>query len=127
MRLILRVASDSAEQAAPTFIAHLVENGLTDWVYQVCDPDTMEPLGYFDGFGLPVDVEESQPAEAKAPEAPETPDPDPAPVQTPVQTDGETDGETDADLLALAQHLNDADAPPAEQPVEQPTPAPATE
>src|SRR4051812_21164211 len=110
VRLVLRVSADSPDRAAPTFIAHMIENGFTDWVYQICDPDDdMKVIGYFDGFGLPVDVDKLHAASADEPE------PAPPAVQTPVQTE-----ETDAELLTLAQDLNDADAPPAEQ---QPTPA----
>lgn len=109
VRLVLRVAAESPDKAAPTFITHLVENGMTDWVYQVCDPDDdMKVIGYFDGFGLPVEVD----ALAK-PEAPAVPAPA---EQTPVQT------ETDGELLSLAQELNEEDRP-TEAPTE-PLPQP---
>lgn len=99
VRLVLRVAAESPDKAPPTFITHLVEDGMTDWVYQVCDPDDdMKVIGYFDGYGIPVNVDKLG--------TPETPS-KLTPEQTPVQTEGEDDTE----LLSLAQELNDQDEP----------------
>lgn len=83
---------------------------MTDWVYQVCDPETAEILGYFDGFGLPVNVDELGPAPQVDNE------PEHIEEQTPVQT-----GESDAQLLTLAQQLNEEDAASVSEPDAGPT------
>lgn len=103
VRLVIRVAADEPEKAVPTFITHLVENGMTDWVYQVGNPDTGEVIGYFDGFGLPVNVDDLPSGRDQQ----ETPEPqEQAQEQTPVQTTN------DQELLALAERLNDEPAEP---------------
>jgi hypothetical protein len=111
VHLAVRVEADSPSAAPVALIGHLVENGLTDWAYQVTEPETEESFGIFDGYGLEVDVAGREGS---------------SPEQTPVQTDQPVNVEQDASdetaasdaaLLTLATELNEADQP-ADQPVE---------
>jgi len=108
--LAVRVIAEDPNGAPVSMIGHLVENGLTDWAYQVIDPDTDDVLGLFNGYGIVVPVgNDTDPGDDESDQE-----------QTPVQTDPDekpsdfggqevTDEESDAALLSLATDLNKAD------------------
>ena len=100
VRLVMRVEANSPEHAVLTFIGHMVDNGLTNWIYRVEDPETHEPVGYFDGHGVEVNIDEEAAAAVREEEAASE-----EAVQTPVQT------ESDEELHTLAESLNQGEQP----------------
>lgn len=99
VRLVMKVDAPKGEPdtAVGNFVDLLVANGLREWVFRVEDINTGDVLGYFDGYGDPVDVT-AKPAEE--------------PAEEPVNASetGETaDGapESDEALEALAESLNE--------------------
>lgn len=93
VRLVMRVDAKPGQpdDAVASFVEMMTSNGLRDWVYRVETLDG-EILGYYDGYGDPVDL-------ATAPDAQATDQPD--------QTAVETQPESDSELVALAESLND--------------------
>lgn len=88
VRLVMKVDAEVPEAAATEFVDMLTANGLREWVYRVESIDDGEILGYFDGFGQPVDIT-----------APSTPSVEDVPL--------ESTSESDEGLIALAESLND--------------------
>jgi hypothetical protein len=101
VRFSLRVTADGPGDAVDGVVDLFVEKGLRDWVYRVDDPSETNSekalVGFFDGYGDPVDVDEllSQVGE-----------PAPIPVQTAELPDPPAISDDDADLLAEAESLN---------------------
>lgn len=56
VRLVMKVDAAVPEAAVTEFVDLLVANGLREWVYRVESVEDGEILGYFDGFGQPVDI-----------------------------------------------------------------------
>lgn len=56
VRLVMEVLAENPADATQEFVDKLVERGLRDWVYRVENSIDGEILGYFDGFGMPVDL-----------------------------------------------------------------------
>ena len=95
VRLVMKVNGkpDEPESAVINFVEMLVQNGMRDWVYRVESEDSTKVLGYFDGYGDPVDMT-----------PPGTTEPDAAPVET----SPEQPVESDESLVALAESLNES-------------------
>lgn len=113
VRFSLTVPADNASDAVDSVIDLFVEKGLRDWVYRVDDPTaapgTDSLIGFFDGYGDPVDVEALlAEGESQAPATPEQVDA----VTSELPVADET---SDAELEALAESLN--------QDHEEPTPS----
>ena len=95
VRLVMKVDAPRGEPdtAVANFVDLLVANGLREWVFRVEDIDNGTVLGYFDGYGDPVDITQQQ-APAPAEEAPE-------------QAAEPEAAESDEALEALAESLNE--------------------
>ena len=122
VRLVSRVTADSPEASVSTMLSSIMDTGLTNWIYRVDDAEDFSVIGYYDGHGIEVDLDEvyGNEPEPDAPTEPaETPaEVAPAEVQTPVQT------ETDEQLVSLAESLNDSDAQQAEEQATEEVPSP---
>lgn len=95
VRLVMKVDAPKNEpdSAVRAFVDNLVANGMREWVFRVEDIHTGEVLGYFDGFGDPVDISTPVPS-PEEPAQEQAAEPEPAA------------GESDEDLEALAESLN---------------------
>jgi hypothetical protein len=113
VRFSLRVSADNPGDAVDGVVDLFVEKGLRDWVYRVDNPSLEGPeavVGYFDGYGVPVDVAELLAQSEQI---------DPIPVggivaaasdDGPRVTDDPDDD--DVELLAEAESLNQANDKP---------------
>lgn len=115
-RLVMKVEADDPSEAPVTFVNFLVEAGLITWIYRVEDPDTGEILGYFDGNGELVDMDEiiQNQDEDQGDEEDQTP------IETVSLPDVTGEGlevsvttsatPSDDELVAYAESLNEADS-----------------
>lgn len=94
VRLVMKVDAPKGEpdSAVAAFVDNLTANGLREWVFRVEDIDTGDVLGYYDGYGDPVDL-------SQAPAAPDAPAEAAAPA--------ESEAQSDEALEALAESLNE--------------------
>lgn len=124
VRLVMRVEADSPPKATQEFVTYLVEGGLVNWIFRVEDPETQEILGYFNGHGMAVDMDQivaDTEAMDEAMDDDDEPDELPTPVDTVDLPDVEafaTDLEitvtssatpSDQELLTLAESLNETE------------------
>lgn len=108
-RLVMRVPGDTPGDAPVAFVRHLVEGGLVTWIFRVEDVETHEILGYFDGNGIPVDIEAIM---AEADEDVSIEDvslPDISSMATPFQVTVDTNPPSDEELNSLAESLNETE------------------
>lgn len=99
VRFSLRVKADNPGDAVDGVVDLFVEKGLRDWVYRVDDPaatgaDSL--IGFYDGYGDPVDVDQL------------LADIEEEPVAIPVSSVEPVPAESDDELLAEAQALLNA-------------------
>lgn len=125
VRLVLRVQADSEADAPRQFVKYLVEGGLISWMYRVEHPETHDVLGYFNGDGVPVDMDQLVADLDAATGDTDDDDEDDEPVQTPVESISLPDVEalatglevtvttsatpSDDELVALAESLNETE------------------
>lgn len=106
VRLVMTVNEDDGSAAVREFVDALTLNGMRDWVYAVEVIETDEVVGYYNGFGVEVDLdaliaqqntelEERDPEEIVLPPAPDLD----------VTVDF-TQRKSDEDLVELAEELN---------------------
>lgn len=102
VRLVMGVVATTPELAAPTFVEHLVTQGMRDWVYRV-EKEDGEIVGYYDGNGslVPDEVLHGKPDEEEVNEG------NTAPLPL-VHT-----SDDDASLVEFAATLNEGDSPGA--------------
>jgi hypothetical protein len=106
VRLVMTVMEDDPSAAVREFVDSLTLNGARDWVYVVEDIQTDEPLGYYNGFGVEVNLEElvRQQDEERAQRDPEDIQLPPMP-EFDVSTDL-AEKDEDQELIELAEELN---------------------
>jgi hypothetical protein len=106
VRLVMKVDAPKGEPdtAVGNFVDLLTANGLRDWVFRVEDQHTGDVLGYFDGYGDPVEIQVTTPTEE--PPAPEPVGATPATPEQPAPAQAATT-ESDESLVALAESLNE--------------------
>lgn len=120
VRLLVKVETDQGpEEAARLLVDNLAVNGIVRWVYRVEEYESGKVLGYYDGFGRPLDIDSPNPLG------------EPQEIQTPVKTvetvelpepASDIEPESDQKLLDLAITLNAND-----QPAPEPDPGNVTE
>jgi hypothetical protein len=97
VRFSLTVPAGSPGDAVDSVIDLFTEKGLRDWVYRVDDPtaapNTDSLIGFFDGYGEPVDMEALLAAGDATPAIPDVAD----------DADAEV---SDTELIDLAESLN---------------------
>lgn len=106
--------AENAEEAVLDAVELMVAKGMREWIYRVDDSETARAnggvnndslVGYFDGWGDPVD-HEAIIAQAEAEEAAAAAAGEAAPPGEPEQA---INDESDAGLLELAASLNEGD------------------
>lgn len=93
----MTTSEDDPGAAVRDAIDCLVSNGLRDWVYAVESVEDDEVLGYFNGFGVEVDLEELIQQQADQVEVR-----DPEDIRVPLPPASSED----AQLIKLAEELN---------------------
>lgn len=104
VRLSMVVDGTDPGDAAMAFVDRLVDRGMRDWVYTVHEnTEQQEPLGYFDGYGLPLDISQLANIAAVSDEADE-------PTESEVTTTEDTPAVQDVELPAEQSPSDDDDA-----------------
>lgn len=98
VRLVMKVDAPpkQPDTAVVNFVDLLTANGLRDWVFRVEDIESGQVLGYYDGYGDPVEIQPAPEAPTEAPAAE---------VEQPTDTPDQP--ESDESLVALAESLNE--------------------
>lgn len=107
VRIAFTMDADDPGDAAAGVVDLFTEKGLRDWIYQVDDTDNKK-IGYFNGWGEPVDTDlvDAAAATLRNDPAPENSALEDAPLEPSTLDDDTNDDVDDDDLERFADSLN---------------------
>lgn len=108
VRLAFTMLNDTESDAVQDVVDLFAEHGTRSWVYVVDDADSGERIGYFNGWGEPVDTDlvDAAAATLRNDPAPENSALEDAPLEPSTLDDDTNDDVDDDDLERFADSLN---------------------